>query len=59
MKKMDGLDSTVSSQQKIKIIKALFRFTLIKYSEHENTTSSCSIVTYHNFRSIAFQVSNL
>ena len=48
MKKMDGLDSTVSSQQKIKIIKALFRFTLIKYSEHENTTSSCSIVTYHN-----------
>ena len=48
MEKMDGLDSTVSSQQKIKIIKALFRFTLIKYPEHKNTTSSCSVVINHN-----------
>ena len=47
-KKIDGLDSTVSSQKNIKMFEALFRFTLIKYSEHENTTSSCSVVTYHN-----------
>ena len=45
---MDGLDSTVSLQQKIIMFEALFRFTLIKYFEHENTTSSCSVVTYHN-----------